>query len=431
MAMTGTAPTGFGAFAGHDDPVARARLRRMKLVATGLLGVASILYLVSFALPDNQAAGYLRAATEAGMVGGLADWFAVTALFRHPLGLKIPHTALVPRKKDDIATKLGEFVEGNFVTPDRVAEFIKRSKPIQRSGEWLADPAHVAAVAHELGALISTGLATIDRRQAAEIAQRVVRADLNRRSYAPVMGELLSTAVHGRTHDPLVEFIIREARPLLIRHREALHEPLKELLSSLSRVVRLLATHGVVDRLFDWAIDSLEDMERRGREHPIRPALDGLLNRLADELRADGDMARTIDDQLLRLVDQERTLALLERLITDMLDSAQVTMAETGPDGALPRAIAKLGERMRTDAEFSGRLESLLERGARFVVTRYSGQIIPFIQAQVAAWDAEEASQRIETAVGRDLQFIRINGTMVGSLAGVAIHSVAVALGHG
>ncbi|HEY3605522.1 MAG TPA: DUF445 domain-containing protein [Sporichthyaceae bacterium] len=431
MAMTGSAPTGFGAFAGHDDPHARARLRRMKLVAGGLLGVASILYLASFALPDNQAAGYLRAATEAGMVGGLADWFAVTALFRHPLGLKIPHTALVPRKKDDIATKLGEFVEGNFVTPDRVAEFIKRSKPIQRSGEWLADPAHVEAVAHEAGALICAGLATIDRRQAAEIAQRVVRSDLNRRSYAPVMGELLATAVHGRTHDPLVDFIIREARPLLIRHRETLHEPLKDLLSSLSRVVRMLATHGVVDRLIDWAIDSLEDMERRGRDHPIRPALDGLLNRLADELRADGDMARTVDDQLLRLVDQERTLALLERLITDMLDSAQLTMAETGPDGTLPRAVTKLGERMRTDAEFGATLESLLERGARFVVTRYSGQIIPFIQAQVAAWDAEEASQRIETAVGRDLQFIRINGTMVGSLAGVAIHSVAVALGHG
>jgi uncharacterized membrane-anchored protein YjiN (DUF445 family) len=431
MAMTGTAPSGFGALAGHDDPRSRARLRRMKLVAGGLLAVASVLYLISFALPDNNASGYLRAATEAGMVGGLADWFAVTALFRHPLGLKIPHTALVPRKKDDIATKLGEFVEGNFVTPDRVAEFIKRSKPIQRSGEWLADPVHVETVAREAGALINAGLATVDRRQAAEIAQRVVRADLNRRSYAPVMGELLATAVHGRTHDPLVEFIIREGRPLLIRHREALHEPLKELLSSLSRVIRLLATHGVVDRLIDWAIDSLEDMERRGRDHPIRPALDGLLMRLADELRADGDMARTIDDQLLRLVDQERTVALLERLITDMLDSAQVTLAETGPDGTLPRAISRVGERMRTDVAFAGRLESLLERGARFVVGRYSGQIIPFIQAQVAAWDAQEASTRIETAVGRDLQFIRINGTMVGALAGVAIHSVAVALGHG
>ena len=421
-----------GVLAGYDDPVARVRLRRMKTVATGLLAVAAGIFLATFALPDNTATGYVRAAAEAGMVGGLADWFAVTALFRYPMRLKIPHTALIPNKKDEIATKLGEFVEGNFVTPDRVAEFLRRSRPVERTGVWLADPVNADRAGREASALLTAGLAAVDTRKAAEVLLRVIRGDLDRRSYSPVLGELLGTAVQGRTHDPLVEVLVREGRPLLVRHRDVIHDHLKDLLESLNLVTRILATHKAVDRIIDWAIESLEEMERRGRSHPVRPVLDGLLQKLADELCADGETSRTVDDQLRRLTEQPRTLELVDRIVTDMLGSAQTALTPDGDlRGALPELIQGLGHRMTNDTVFAERLESALESGARFVVGRYSAQIVPFIAHQVAAWDAMEASDRIETAIGRDLQFIRINGTVVGAIAGVAIYSVAVAAGHG
>src|SRR5688572_16456292 len=161
----------------------------MKLAATGLLAFAAALFLLTFALPENTATGYLRAAAEAGMVGGLADWFAVTALFRHPLGLPIPHTALVPKKKDDLATKLGEFVSGNFLTPDAVVERVKQADPVRKVGERLLEPGVADTVGRELSRAIAAVVGTLDDRLVSSMLLEHVRRDLDRRSYAREVGQ--------------------------------------------------------------------------------------------------------------------------------------------------------------------------------------------------------------------------------------------------
>ncbi|HUR73052.1 MAG TPA: DUF445 family protein, partial [Sporichthya sp.] len=231
-----------GVLAGYDDPLARRRLRRMKIAATGLLGVAFGLFLLSFALPENTATGYLRAAAEAGMVGGLADWFAVTALFRHPLGLPIPHTALVPKKKDDLATKLGEFVSGNFLTPDAVVERVRGADPVRKVGERLLEPATADAVGRELSRAIAAVVGTLDDQLVSSMLLEYVRRDLDRRSYAREVGELLSTAVANRAQDPIVELSLPRLRAQLITNRVTVHRELSLFLDDLGIAARLWST---------------------------------------------------------------------------------------------------------------------------------------------------------------------------------------------
>ena len=422
-----------GVLAGYDDPVARRRLRRMKLAATGLLAAAAALFLLTFALPDNTGTGYLRAAAEAGMVGGLADWFAVTALFRHPLRLPIPHTALVPKKKDDLATKLGEFVSGNFLTPDAVVERVKQADPVRKVGERLLEPATADAVGRELSRAIAAVVGTLDDRLVSSMLLEHVRRDLDRRSYAREVGQLMATAVANRAQDPIVELSLPRLRAQLIANRVTVHRELSRFLDSLGFAARLWSTHRRVDKIIDRMIELLEEMERVGRLHPIRRQLDEVLERLADGLANDPRAADGIDEVLRGIADNAAVESWLREVVErylgsvrELLDNPTVSLEQQ-----LGRFVQDLGRRAVNDPEFAAKVERGLEQAVRYAVTNYADQVVSLIRDQVARWPAEEASSKIETAVGRDLQFIRINGTVVGALAGVVIYSVAVAAGHG
>ena len=422
-----------GVLAGYDDPVARRRLRRMKLAATGLLAFAAALFLLTFALPDNTGTGYLRAAAEAGMVGGLADWFAVTALFRHPLRLPIPHTALVPKKKDDLATKLGEFVSGNFLTPDAVVERVRQADPVRKVGERLLDPTTADAVGRELSRAIAAVVSTLDDQLVSSMLLEYVRRDLDRRSYAREVGQLMATAVANRAQDPIVELSLPRLRAQLIANRVTVHRELSRFLDSLGFAARLWSTHRRVDKIIDRMIELLEEMEQVGRLHPIRRQLDEVLERLADGLANDPRAADGIDEVLRGIADNAAVEAWLREVVErylgsvrELLDNPTVSLEQQ-----LGRFVQDLGRRAVNDPEFAAKLERGLEQAVRYAVTNYADQVVALIRDQVARWPAEEASSKIETAVGRDLQFIRINGTVVGALAGVVIYSVAVAAGHG
>ena len=422
-----------GVLAGYDDPVARRRLRRMKFAATGLLAFAAVLFLLTFTLPDNTATGYLRAAAEAGMVGGLADWFAVTALFRHPLGLPIPHTALVPKKKDDLATKLGEFVSGNFLTPDAVVERVRAADPVRKVGERLLEPAVADAVGRELSRAIAAVVGTLDDRLVSSMLLEYVRRDLDRRCYAREVGQLIATAVANRAQDPIVELSLPRLRAHLTANRVTVHRELSRFLDDLGFAARLWATHRRVDKIIDRTIELLEEMERVGRLHPIRRQLDEVLERLADGLANDPRAAEDIDEVLRGIAANPAVEAWLRDVVgrylgsvRELLDNPTVSLEQQ-----LGRFVQDLGRRAVDDPEFAAKLERGLEQAVRYAVTNYADQVVALIRDQVARWPAAEASSKIEVAVGRDLQFIRINGTVVGALAGVVIYSVAVAAGHG
>ncbi|HVE26349.1 MAG TPA: DUF445 domain-containing protein [Sporichthya sp.] len=417
--------------AGYDDPVSRRRLRRMKIAATGLLGVAAALFLLSFALPDNTATGYLRAAAEAGMVGGLADWFAVTALFRHPLGLPIPHTALVPKKKDDLAQKLGEFVSGNFLTPDAVVERVRGANPVRRVGERLIDPATADTVGRELSRTIAAVVGTLDDELVASMLLEHVRRDLDRRSYARELGQLLTTAVANRAQDPIVELSLPRLRSQLATNRDTVHRELDRFIDGLGMTARLWGTRKRIDKLIDRALELLEEMERVGRLHPVRRQFDEMLTRFADGLSHDRRAADGIDEVLRDIAASPAVEAWLREVVERYLGSVRELLDNPtrSLEQQLGRFVSDLGRRMVNDPDFAAKIERALEQAVRYAVTHYADQVVTLIRDQVARWPAAEASERIETAVGRDLQFIRINGTVVGAVAGVVIHTVAIAVG--
>ncbi|MBW3641134.1 MAG: DUF445 domain-containing protein [Actinobacteria bacterium] len=411
----------------EGDPAA---LRRMKRTATGLLVLAALVFLATFALPDSTATGFLRAAAEAAMVGGVADWFAVTALFRHPLGLRIPHTALIPRKKDELATKLGEFVTGNFLTPDAVAAQVAEARLVRRLAERLAEPDTAAVVGRELAAGIAALLDALDERVLTDAVLALVRRDLDRRSYTPVLGQFLARAIEGKGQRPLVDVGVTRLHAYVRKNRDDLHPQLKKFVEDQGVVGWLAATDKRVARLLDVVIAKLAEVEA-DPDHPLRRWVDGLLESLADDLRYNADTARAVDAQLRALVDDPHLQSLLHALLQDILTSVRLSLAELdgGLQGRLADLVRNAGARVVADADLERRLDARLLQAVRHAVENYGDTVVSLIQKTVAQWEARDASSRIEAAVGRDLQFIRINGTVVGGLAGILIHAVSVALG--
>ena len=404
-------------------------LRRTKRAATGLLVGAAAVFLATYALPDSTWVGFLRAAAEAGMVGGVADWFAVTALFRHPLGLPIPHTALIPRQKDELATKLGEFVTGNFLTPDAVAEQVAEADLVRRAAQRLAEPVTAARVGAELATGIASILGGLDERVVTDWVLELARRDLGRRSYTPVLGQFLARAVEGRTQRPLVDVGVTRLRSYLIEHRAEV-VPLVQGFANRKLLGWIVATDKRVNGWIDDAVATLAEVEA-DPEHGVRRWLDGLLSSVADDLRYRPEVAADLDAQLRAFVEDPHVQSLLHAVLQDVLGSVRVSLDEV--DGGLQQRIAGLvqdvASRVLTDAALRARLERAVQQGVRYAVENYGDSVVLLIQRTVAQWDPRDASSRIEAAVGRDLQFIRINGTVVGALVGVAIHTVAVLLG--
>ena len=426
MTRTGSPPLHLPSLLAADV----AGLRRMKQRATGLLVLAALVFLASFALPDTTATGFLRAAAEAGMVGGLADWFAVTALFRHPLGLRIPHTALVPRKKDELATKLGEFVTGNFLTPDAVAAQVAESRLVPRLAERLAEPETARRVGVELSTAVAAALDALDTRALTDAVLELARRDLERRSYTPVLGQFLARAVEGQGQQPLVDVCVTRLRMHLVHERDTVRPLLKGYLEAQGSLFWLFTTDARVDMLILRAVELLGEVEQ-DPDHPARRWLDGLLASLADDLRYNAATARRVDARLRGLVEDPHLQSLLHAVLVDVAASVRASLDDL--DGGLQTRLAALvggaARRVLDDADLSARIEERLQSAVRYAVTHYGSTVVALISRTVQGWEARDASARIEAAVGRDLQFIRINGTVVGALAGLALHGIAVLLG--
>jgi uncharacterized membrane-anchored protein YjiN (DUF445 family) len=408
-----------------------ARLRRMKLTATGFLATAAAIYGFTF-VPSNGgggALGFLRAGAEAAMVGGLADWFAVTALFRRPLHLPIPHTAIIPEKKDEIAAKLGAFVTANFLTPDLMVGHLRDARVVAKIGVWLRDPANADGLGSEVSHAASVALEEIDEASVFDYVLELARRDLGRRSYAPVLGQVLGRAVEGDAQRPLVDMLATRTGAYIKENRAALRPQLKDWLESKHFVAWLLIT----DKRTDWLIDrTLEELDEIGRDsqHPWRRRLDELLCSLAVDLETNQATGARVDLAVRRLFDDQRFQEPVRRFIQEATESFRTSLddADNGLTLRVSRFIQDVGERIADDPEFAASLEGWLERAVVHAIREYGDELTVLIRRTVAGWDPTSASRRIEVAVGRDLQFIRINGTVVGALAGLAIHTITLTL---
>lgn len=408
-----------------EADVRRAQaLRRMRTVALGLLLFAAVVYVATHG--QDGFWGFVNAGAEASMVGAIADWFAVTALFRHPLGLPIPHTALIPRRKDELGRGLQEFVGENFLSEAVVRERVLGAGIAGRVGDWLVQPTHAQRVVEESAEVIAVALAKVRDEHVRSLVEDALVPRFREEPIAPLLGNLLAEAMRDDLHHGLVDLVLEELHGWLVDNPDTVTEVLGERAPWWAPPsINDRVTSRIHLELVRWVAD-IRDQPR----HRARTALDSLLRQLAEDLcHDDGTRARAeaLKDRLLDQPQVVRTfVSLWEALRRALLGSLQ------DPQGAVRARmqveLERFAHRLVDEPELRARLDGVAADAAVFVVDRYGAELTTVITHTIERWDGREAARRIELHVGRDLQFIRINGTIVGGLVGVLIHTATVLL---
>lgn len=411
---------------GVDDAVKRRELRRMKAIATGFLLFATAVYLFCRWQESRGAGewvGYVRAASEAGMVGALADWFAVTALFRHPLGLRIPHTAIIKKKKDQLGSSLGNFVGENFLAPDVVSQKVRAAQVPLRVGTWLAEPAHAERVAGETATLLRGFVGILRDEDVQQIIDNTIVRRIAEPEWGPPIGKVLAELLAENRQLPLLDLLAERAHQWALGSQETIDRIIDRDSPSWSpKFVDLLLGERIHRELveFTWKVRSNPD-------HEVRRAVNRFLVDFAQDLQHDPVTMAKAEKVKTELMGRKEVTGAAEaawkvakRMILESADDPNSALRAKTRD-----TVIRLGERLRDDADLRAKVDGWLDSGVRYVSANYTQEITAIITETVARWDADEASRKIELQVGRDLQFIRINGTVVGALAGLAIYAVS------
>jgi uncharacterized membrane-anchored protein YjiN (DUF445 family) len=395
--------------------------------ATALLGGVTVLFLAVTAVGvHGTLLGYVQAGAEAAMVGGVADWFAVTALFRRPLGLPIPHTALIVERKDQFAATLGQFVQENFLNADVLAERIRAARPGARLAGWLTDQANAARFAgHAAAAVVTVAEAMRD-----EDVQRMLTAELTRAvdavEVAPLAGRALRVIIAGGHHAELFNVAMSAADRYLAEHSDDLRERFS---AESPRWVPDAVYRRVFDRLYARLRERLAAMAADPDDetrHEFEAWIAGLPDRLetSPEFRERGERLKrdVLGSALLRDWSSMLWKNAKEALRTQAGD----------PESELRHRLADLltaaGRRLESDSRLQESLERAADSAVRALADRFHDELAGLVTGTIQRWDAAETSNQLELLLGRDLQFIRINGTVVGAGVGLALHAIALAL---
>ncbi|GGD28653.1 membrane protein [Nocardioides daphniae] len=408
------------------DAARRRGLRIMRTVAVGLLVLAAVVYVAT--LGRDGFWGYVNAGAEASMVGAIADWFAVTALFRHPLGLPIPHTALVPKRKDELGRGLEEFVGENFLQEEIIRDRVAASTISLRIGEWLHDEAHARRVVDEASEVAAIALGKVRDEHVVDFVTQALVPRFREEPVAPLAGSLLTEVVDDGVHHGLVDLGVVELHRWLLDNPETFARVLSER-APWWTPPRL--NEVVTAKLHTEALKWLEDIRDDPRHH-AREAFDSMLEQLAKDLLHDEATQARAEAMKERLLDHPQVTSTVVSLWNALRRATLTSLRD--PSGALrERAVVELlnlGATLRSDATLRERLDRMAADAAVFVVARYGAEVTTVITHTIERWDGREAAEKIELHVGRDLQFIRINGTVVGGFVGLLIHAVSQALGH-
>jgi uncharacterized membrane-anchored protein YjiN (DUF445 family) len=402
------------------------RLVLMRRRAGMLLAAVTALFVVVTAIGADGWLGYLQATAEASMVGGLADWFAVTALVRHPLGMPIPHTAIIPERKDQFGATLGEFVQESFLSPEAITERVRNAGVGRRGAAWLAEPANANRLAgHALDAAVAAADVVRDE-EVHRVLEEMVRERIESVAVAPTAGKLLRAITEDGRHHELIELALRALDRFLEEHND-------ELRARFERESPWWLPGAVEDRIFDRLLTGARAILRDAAENPehsLREPIDRRLRALAEELETSPEM-RERGEQLKRdLLAQPQ----IRQWTASLWGDAKAAPRAQADDPAsqlrarIAGAIQAGGERLRDDPALLAKVDSTVEDAVRYVAEHFDGEIAALVSSTIDRWDAEETSQRLELLLGPDLQYIRINGTVVGGAAGLVLHTIAQAL---
>jgi len=404
---------------------AQSGAQGMKVAATGLLVVMAGVFVAARALePQYPWLGYVKAFSEAAMVGGLADWFAVTALFRHPLGIPIPHTAIIPRNKDRIGEALARFLQENFLIPGVVARRMQKLDVAGTAGRFLQTPAGQGTrIRAGASRLIADMFESLDDERLGGIVKGAIASRLRKTEISPLLGHALASAINDDRHVPMLEAAIRwTARAL------DANEPLiRDMVHKKANWVLKLA--GLDAKLADAIINGLRKLTAEmstDPAHPVRIKVEEALAQLANDLQTRPETRDRVEAIKEQLLDNKSVSLWLDALWQKGREA--IVKAARNPDavlaGKLGEVLKSMGGTLEKDARIRAAINQFARRATVGMAASYGGSIVKLVSETVRSWDARTVTARLEAAVGRDLQYIRINGTLVGGLVGLVLHVI-------
>jgi uncharacterized membrane-anchored protein YjiN (DUF445 family) len=397
----------------------------MKVIATGLLVVMAAVFFVTRAFQGAYPwLGYIKAFAEAAMVGGLADWFAVTALFRHPLGLPIPHTAIIPRNKDRIGQALARFLQENFLIPAVVARRMQRLDVAAAAGRFLQTPAGQGTrIRAGASRLIADIFESLDDERLGGIVKGAISTRLRKAEVSPLLGHALASAINEDRHVPMLEAGIR----WMARALDANEPLIREMVHKKANWVLKLA--GLDAKLADAIIDGLRKLTvemSTDPAHPVRMKVEEALAQLANDLQTRPETRERVEAIKEQLLDNRSVSLWLDTLWQKGREA--IIRAARNPDAVLAGKVGEILKSMGGTLEKDARIRAAINQFARRAVVgmaaSYGEQIVRLVSDTIRGWDARTVTARLEAAVGRDLQYIRINGTMVGGLVGLILYVI-------
>ena len=401
-----------------------AGLRKMQAIALALLAFMAVVFVISFALQEQYPwLGYVRAASEGGMVGALADWFAVTALFRYPMGIRIPHTNLISSKKDDIGEGLGSFIEENFLADDVVHNKLTQISGARMAGDWVSQRGNAEKVSNMIASAGLGALTVLDDDDVRDLIESLVRRHVVDPEWGPLLGRATASFIDGDHHEALVDIAASRLEEWLVEHPAAFDRVVSSRLPSW--------VPSVVDRFVDGRLHAeavrFAQSVAEDRQHPFRIAIGRFLTDLATDLQEQESLQAQLEAFKQEVFDSPRIRALAAST-WDLARAALVDMLEDPESDLrhrLTSALQDFGHRLLDDSTLQFKIDVWVMGVVQHLVTTYRHDLAGVVAETVQRWDAREAAEKIELQIGKDLQFIRINGTIVGSLAGLAIYAFA------
>jgi len=406
----------------------RTELAKMKRLASSLLLLVTLIYiLASLYISQYTWVGFVAATAEAAMIGAIADWFAVTALFRHPFGLKIPHTAIIPNKKDVIAEQFGAFVQQNFLSEDVISSKIRSMNLSRRVAGWIVEKENARAVADQISAGLAGIVRVMNDKDIQLMIEKKVESRIRDTSFAPIIGELLSFITSGKRQQELVNSAVNMGLYFLEDSDHDIKEKVEQetpwwFPGSVDKAIYERIVRSVSKMLYEMQVDVF---------HPIRRRMIQTMNEFMEDLKHSPDIREkeiSIKEDLLKQpAVREFTTSLWTDIRQSLLDQSE------NPDAELKRAIEdsviSFGESILEDDTLANKIDGWAEDSGRYLIRTFGHEVADLIAGTIETWDPQATSERIELQIGKDLQFIRINGTVIGGLAGLLIHTITTIAG--
>jgi uncharacterized membrane-anchored protein YjiN (DUF445 family) len=408
----------------HDEAARQIALDTMKRRATLLLVAATILFVIARAVEVRYHwVGIIRATMEAAMVGGLADWFAVTALFRHPLGIPIPHTAIVPARKDRVGKTLGAFVQRNFLTREVIEMRLRSLNVGQRLAEWLADPDNARKISRNAATAMSSAAQMLRDEDVQEVIDRSVAERVRATHLAPLLGKVLGVMTEDDRHQEVLDEVLQLASATVNDNADLIR-------ARIEQETPWWVPSAIDNKIFKRVLSAIQRLLSElsaDRNHALRQRFDASLDSFIERLNTSPEFAAKVDAWKEEFLDNDAA----RKFSASLWQEGKEALARyaSNPESTAPtvieNALTTFGQKALEDPELMAKIDEFVIDVAAYLVQRYQNEVSELIATTVASWDPELTSRRVELAIGRDLQFIRINGTIVGGLAGMLIYLIS------